>query len=96
MNKRILYGLLIAIAVIGMIAGGTFVIYRAMSKGLNEITDGFWNYKNNGNTAPRIASNDSNDNKFGESGTDGEQPHSSADNLFGDHSTDENSSATDE
>ncbi|MCR5332039.1 MAG: S41 family peptidase [Lachnospiraceae bacterium] len=96
MNKRILYGLLIAIAVIGMIAGGTFVIYRAMSKGLNEITDGFWNYRNNGNSAPRIASNDSNDNQFGESGTDGEQPHSSADNLFGDHSTDENSSATDE
>ncbi|MBP5331265.1 MAG: S41 family peptidase [Lachnospiraceae bacterium] len=90
MKKKILYGILISIAVIGLIAGGTTLLYRAMSKSLNE-TIGKLPGAING-PGPVI------DGQTGDS-VSGQKPSSGAlsqGNLFGDHSTDENSSATDE
>ena len=100
MNKKVFYGILIAIAVVGIITGGTWLIYRGLSKSLDEYMIRHpWDKGYSFDSLPGTAGNDNNNGSSPNGSSSAQNPKSgtpSTDNLFGDHSSDENSSATDE
>lgn len=112
MKKNILLGAVIALAVIGMIIGGTYVIYNGMSKGIKDIRSGAFFSKNDSdafgnagqNSNPAGNGNNGNNGSNGINGNNGANGREDAKptqgasgNLFGDHGLDEaDNSMTDE
>ena len=100
MYRKVLVGVIIALSVIAMIAGGTYIIYRGMSKGIEDFRSGAENYqkdkpddsgKNNGNAGNKPGNNDVNNadnsgNNTGDGNNATAAPkQDTSGNLFGDH-----------
>ncbi|MCR5323152.1 MAG: S41 family peptidase [Lachnospiraceae bacterium] len=109
MLKKVLIGIIIALTVIGLIIGGTYVVYQGMSKGIADIRSGGMFSKGDGNNTVTPGQNGNNNSgNNGGNGVNGSNGANSQNgsatptqgasgNLFGDHGSDEaDSSMTDE